>query len=111
MAASSDEIDSFLTYLALHQILHVAAIHDVLRDWRTTGYEPDRPHHLGVDVDTIIDIGDLNHEQITAERMFQSYASAILGAVQADGIEADEEVLEILPPSTCEPKSVALSTA
>jgi len=100
-SASSDELDEFLDRLGgTQEVPHAYLVHQTLRDRRASGSEPERPHPLGVDVETAMLISRLNHQRMSCEHSFDAYSGIILGAVQQEGVAAGEEVLEILPPSS-----------
>jgi len=100
-STSSDDLERFLDLLSMQRndIPHVYRIYEILRERRETGFEPDGANPLELGGDTLMRIGDLAQEWHTAEREFSSLSYDILKAVQAEGLEAAEEVMAILPPS------------
>jgi hypothetical protein len=99
MSASSEDLDELLLRISRYDLPHAGMIYEVLADRRASGYEPDRPQPFSMDIETVLEIGALNQERITAERTFDSYCGDILNAVGSEGIEAGEQVLEVLPAS------------
>jgi len=101
-STSSDDLDRFLGWLSTgrNEIPHAYPIYEVLRQRRETGCEPERTHPLELDAEAILRIADLGYAWQTAEREFSSLGYIIMTAVQAEGVEAGEEVMAILPPSS-----------
>jgi len=99
MSASSEDLDELLLRISSYDLPHAGMIYDILADRRVSGYEPERPQPFNMDIETILEIGDLNRERVTAERTFDSYCGDILNAVGSEGVEAGEQVISILPAS------------
>jgi len=99
MSASSEDLDELLLRISSYDLPHAGMIYEVLADRRAGGYEPERPQPIKMDVETILEIGDLNQERFTAERTFDSYCGDILNAIGSEGVEAGEQVISILPAS------------